>query len=200
MKNEGGREAGKCSKVVPTRGDRCLFIFLRSCRLFCNIFPFPVCRAQLIGDWYENRRGAQNTIIYLTIRQYYWRTDAPCANIMADRTRKKKSAKHYLNIIGAQCLVSIAYWRRGTSVRQYPHRLSVWCASPIFIPIAYKLSFTNRKRKYAEEKITATLKSKQTSIATVRYPILTVARFLTLLLFHYPLPLGKILFFAPLSR
>jgi hypothetical protein len=30
---------------------------------------------------------------------------------MADRTRKK--------IISAQCLISIAYWRRGTSVRQY---------------------------------------------------------------------------------
>jgi hypothetical protein len=30
---------------------------------------------------------------------------------MADRTRKK--------IIGALCLVSIAYWRRGTSVSKY---------------------------------------------------------------------------------
>jgi hypothetical protein len=28
---------------------------------------------------------------------------------VADRTGKKKSAKHNLNIIGAQCLVSIAY-------------------------------------------------------------------------------------------
>jgi hypothetical protein len=33
-------------------------------------------------------------------------------------------------------------------------------------PIAYKLSFTNRKRKYFEEKTTATLKIKQASIAT----------------------------------
>jgi hypothetical protein len=30
---------------------------------------------------------------------------------MADQTQKK--------IIGALCLVGIAYWRRGTSVRQY---------------------------------------------------------------------------------
>ncbi len=37
------------------------------------------------------------------------------------------------------------------------------------------LSFTNRKRKYVEEKTTATLKIKQTSIATVRNHILTVA-------------------------
>jgi hypothetical protein len=29
MKNEGGREAGKCSKVVPDRGDRCPSSFLQ---------------------------------------------------------------------------------------------------------------------------------------------------------------------------
>ena len=38
-------------------------------------------------------------------------------------------------------------------------------ASPIFMLIAYYLGFTNRKRKYFEEKTTATLKSKQTSAA-----------------------------------
>ncbi len=26
--------------------------------LFCNVFPCPVGKAQLIGDWLENRRGA----------------------------------------------------------------------------------------------------------------------------------------------
>jgi hypothetical protein len=36
---------------------------------------------------------------------------------------EEKSAKHNLNIIGAQSLVSIAYWRRGTSVRQFSHRV-----------------------------------------------------------------------------
>jgi hypothetical protein len=45
MKNEGGREAGKYSKMVPDHGDRCLFTFLSSRRLFFNIFPFPVCKA-----------------------------------------------------------------------------------------------------------------------------------------------------------
>ncbi len=54
------------------------------------------------------------------------------------------------------------------------------------------MNFTNRKRKYVAEKTTATLKSKQTSIATVRYPILTVAFFPNPLLFHYPLPLRKV--------
>jgi hypothetical protein len=49
MKKEGGREAGKCSKMVPDRGDRCLFTFLSSRRLFFNVFPFPVCKAQFIA-------------------------------------------------------------------------------------------------------------------------------------------------------
>ncbi len=115
MKNKGGREAGKCSKVVPDRGDRCLFFFLWSRRLFCNIFPFPVCKAKLIGDWYENRQGALNPIIFLTIRQYYWRTDAPCANSNGGPSTKINPR----NLIGPPCLVRIAYWRRGTSVRQY---------------------------------------------------------------------------------
>jgi hypothetical protein len=70
MKNEGGRESGKCSKMVPDRGDRCLFTFLSSRHVFLNIFLLPVCRAQLIGDWYENRRGALNIIIFLVFRQY----------------------------------------------------------------------------------------------------------------------------------
>jgi hypothetical protein len=101
---------------------------------------------------------------------------------VADPTRKKKN-------FGAPCLVSIAYWRRGILVHQYSHLLKVWCASPIFKPIAYKLRSTNRKRKYFEEKSTATLKSKQTSIATVRNHLRTLASFPTPLIFHWSLPL-----------
>jgi hypothetical protein len=43
----------------------------------------------------------------------------------------------------------------------------VLCVSPVFMLIAYYLGFANKKRKYFEEKTTATLKRKQTSIATV---------------------------------
>ena len=183
MKNERGRGAGKCSKVVPDRGDRCLFILLWSRRLFCNVFPFPVCKAQLIGDWYENKGGAPNTIIFLTIRQYYWRTDVPCANSNGGPNTKK-------NKLLAHCAwKAMPIGGRGTLVRQYSHRLKVRCASPIFKPIAYKLRFTNRKRKYFEEKSTATLKSKQTSIATVRNHLRTLASFPTPLIFHWSLPL-----------
>jgi hypothetical protein len=70
MKNEGGREAGKCSKMIPDGGDRCLFTFLSSPCLFFNVFPFPVCKAQLIGDKHENRQGALNTILLLIICQF----------------------------------------------------------------------------------------------------------------------------------
>jgi hypothetical protein len=52
------------------RGDRCLFTFLSSFRLFFNVFPFPVCKAQLIGDYHEKRWGTPNTILLLIIRQY----------------------------------------------------------------------------------------------------------------------------------
>ena len=50
MKNEGDREAGKCSKMVPGHGDPCMFSFVTSRRLFFNLVLFPVCKAQLIGD------------------------------------------------------------------------------------------------------------------------------------------------------
>jgi hypothetical protein len=143
---------------------------------------FPVCKALLIGDWYENKGGAPNTSFFLIFRHSYWRTDAPCANRGGGPNTKKK-------IYGALCLVSIAYWRRGILVCQYSHWLKVRCASPIFKPIAYKLRFTNRKRKYFEEKSTATLKSKQTSIATVRNHLRTLASFPTPLIFHWSLPL-----------
>ncbi len=76
-------------------------------------------------------------------------------------------------------------------MRQYSYQLKVRCASPIFKPIAYKLRFTNRKRKYFEEKTTATSKSKQTSIATVRNHLRTLASFPTPLIFHWSLPLKK---------
>jgi hypothetical protein len=70
----------------------------------------------------------------------------------------------------------------------------VWCASPIFMLITYYLGFANRKRKCRKEKTTATLKSKQTSIATARRHLLTVVSLPTPLIFRYPLPLKHLLF------
>ncbi len=91
------------------------------------------------------------------------------------------------------CSVRHSYWRR---VRRCAIILAnckederVLCASPIFKLIAYKLSISNRRRKYVEEKTTATLKFKQSSMATVLNHLLTEARFPTPLIFRYPLPL-----------
>jgi hypothetical protein len=68
---------------------------------------------------------------------------------------------------------------------------TVRCASLIFKLIAYKLSFTNRKRKYFKKKTTATSKIKQTSIATVRNHILTGDCFPTMLfLFIYKIKIN----------
>jgi hypothetical protein len=102
---------------------------------------------------------------------------------------KKKSVKHS-NIIGdAPCAIT----NGAPNINLYNKKnYNVWCASPNFKPIAYKLSCTNRKWKYFEEKTTATLKIKQTSIATVQNHILIVACFPNPLPFHYPLPLKPV--------
>jgi hypothetical protein len=164
MKNEGGREAGKCSKMVPDRGDRCLFTFLSSRRLFFKVFPFPVHdKAQLIGEYHKNRRGAPNTILLLIIRQYYWRTDVPCAaapTVMADRTQNKN---YWRTVSGKHCLLAEGdigapiYWRTDapraitiggpmvshllladrTEVKKKEADRTVQCASSFFKPIAY---------------------------------------------------------------
>jgi hypothetical protein len=88
--------------------------------------------------------------------------------------------------IGAGCIgapLVLADYKEDDRVR---------CASPIFMLIAYYFGFTNRKRKDIEEKTTATLKSKQTSFATVRKHILTAVSLPTPLIFRYPLPLRHI--------
>jgi hypothetical protein len=82
-----------------------VYFFMKPC-LIGNIFPFPVCKAQLIGNWYLNRLGAPNTIIFLIIRQYFWRTDAPCTNSNGG-PNTKKSAKHYWRtMLGQDCLLA----------------------------------------------------------------------------------------------
>jgi hypothetical protein len=47
--------------------DVCL-IFIVGRRLFFNAFPFPACKAQLIGDWLENRRAAPNCLVRLFLK------------------------------------------------------------------------------------------------------------------------------------
>jgi hypothetical protein len=103
----------------------------------------------------------------------YWHTDAP----------------HTITIGGPMVLHILLVDR--TEERGGPNS-SVRLAH-IFKPIAFQLIFTNRKQKNVEEKTTATLKIKQTSIATVRNHILTVACFLTPPPFSLPTSFNVIL-------
>ncbi len=94
------------------------------CLLFDGpvVFLFPVAKAQLIGNWYENRRGAPNTIILLIFHQYYWRTDAPCANRSGGLNTKKKLLAHcawWALPIGAEDIGVPIYWRTEAPLRQY---------------------------------------------------------------------------------
>jgi hypothetical protein len=67
--------------------DVCLFFMGPSS--FLQRISFPVCKAQLIGDWYENRRGAQNTISSLYSANTIGAPMHPAPIGVADRAKKK---------------------------------------------------------------------------------------------------------------
>jgi hypothetical protein len=77
-------------------------------------FTVSACSATLLLFLYLN---AQPLIVLYAPNSYLYSANTngapmhPAPIVMADRTGKK--------IIGAHCMASIAYWRRGTSVRQY---------------------------------------------------------------------------------
>jgi hypothetical protein len=48
--------------------------FLNSCRLFFKIFPFPVCKAQLIGNWNKNRQGGPKCTVRLFLKLFLYGT------------------------------------------------------------------------------------------------------------------------------
>ncbi len=134
------------------------------------------------------------------MRQYYWRTDAPCANSNGGPNMKKN---YWPTVPGQHCLLAEGdigapiYWRtdapRAITIG-WP-MVSLLLLADRTVRLAYfqanrlLTGLYKQERKYVEEKMTATLKIKQTSIATVRNHILSVACFLTPLPFHYPLPL-----------
>ncbi len=92
----------------------------------------------LIGDWYENRWGALTTIIFLIFRQYYWRSDAPCANRSGGPKKKKKILAHCawsalpigggghrcVNILADRCPPRHYYWL--TEHKKFTKMLGFW--------------------------------------------------------------------------
>jgi hypothetical protein len=109
----------------------------------------PVGKTQLKGNWYENRRGASSTIILLIIRQYYWRTDAPCANRSGGPNTKNILLAHFAwsalpigrgghrcaNILAHRCTLRYYYWRTNSPCtptlqvleRDTPSNFSISC-------------------------------------------------------------------------
>jgi hypothetical protein len=108
----------------------------------------------------------------------YWRTEAPLRHYVG----APMSPAPLLNVI---ILRGVHWYFKKEADRTFR------CASPIFMLIAYWLGFTNRKRKFVEDKTMVRLKSKQTSIATVRNHLRTLDSFPILLLFHWSLPLKE---------
>jgi hypothetical protein len=83
--------------------DVCL-LFNEAVILFFNVFPFPVCKAQLICDWL----GVSNTSANSNGAQIH-----PAPIVMADRTRKKireTQFKYYWRTVsgwsGQYCLLA----------------------------------------------------------------------------------------------
>jgi hypothetical protein len=61
-------------------------LLIRRCLVF-NVFPFPVSKAKLTGEFYNNRRSVANQcprlayfFVFLMLRQYYWRCNSYSAN------------------------------------------------------------------------------------------------------------------------
>jgi hypothetical protein len=109
-----------------------------------------------------------------TLRHYCWRTDPSCTPTLLVLEREPSSVLQYhvtsftSPIGGPDISVRLAHF--------HPNRLLT--------------GLYRQEQKYVEEKTTATLKSKQTSIAIVRKHLRTVASLPTPLPFHYPQPLS----------
>ncbi len=70
--------------------------------LVLNVFPFPVSKAKLIGEFYNNTRSAANRcprfaypFVFLMLRQYYWRCDSSSANRRSAANIKNLRKSYY---------------------------------------------------------------------------------------------------------
>jgi hypothetical protein len=71
-------------------------------RLVLNVFPFPVSKAKLLGEFYTNRRSAVNrcprftySFVFFMLRQYYWRYDSYSANRRSAANMKNPRKFYY---------------------------------------------------------------------------------------------------------
>ncbi len=83
-------------------------------RLVLNVFPFPVSKAKLIGEVYNNRRSAANRcprfvypFVFLMLRQYFWCCDSYSANRRSTANMKNPRKSYYLRCkFAAFCLLA----------------------------------------------------------------------------------------------
>ena len=91
--------------------DVCL-LFKVAVIFFFNVFPFPVCTAQFIGDWLENKRGAPNCFKFCLL--YKLMFGAPLVMAQGASVRQK-----YLNYVSRILFMFVPplLLPEGTSVR-----------------------------------------------------------------------------------
>jgi hypothetical protein len=83
-------------------------------RLVWNVFPFPVSKAESIGEFCNNRRSAANRcprfaypFVLLMLRQYYWSYDSYSANRQSAANMKNPQKAYYWRCeFAALCLLA----------------------------------------------------------------------------------------------
>jgi hypothetical protein len=132
-----------------------VYFLVYSSHLFFEIFPFPVCTAQFIGDWLENRRGTPNSFKFILL---YVRCAISngAGGICAPKIFKLSFADFF------SCSVRHYYWRRvhrcANILADYKEDDCVRCASPSYqSPINCALQTGNgntlKKRRWLHKNI-----------------------------------------------
>ena len=190
MRIMGGLEGGIRSAQVSDRGDRCSFGFKFSCCLYSNVFPYPPIKPKLSGDVPMNRQNAAARRIFfflfcnvhcLLTHRIILRHQAMRGEQRKKNPRNKIWKLQTLQIwtplpIGAGCIIASIYCRSTSipilsSSADFFHSLwrqqfAAFCLFVRTLPIDFAL--LGRKRKYIKSKMTAKLREKRASIATIR--------------------------------
>jgi hypothetical protein len=115
-------------------------------RLALNIFPFPVTTAELIGEFYNNRRSAAHgcprfaySFMFLMLRQYNWRCDSYSA---IRRSAANMKIRKNL-IIDAAKASRFAYKRR---VQRSANNIFYIAPIVLVLSRSYRFTYSSRTR------------------------------------------------------
>ncbi len=97
-----GQNSTNCWVLAWDCGAGHYFDLLICRRLVLNVFPLPVSKAKLIGEFYNNMRSAANQcprftypFVFLLLCQYYWRCDSYSANRRSAANMKNPRKSYY---------------------------------------------------------------------------------------------------------